>query len=154
MLSPGLSPGIHDSLSPFLSCFTLPPSRNKLKNCHYQFNWSRIALSHGSLKFSYNFQNNFEFKTTGFKFKKKSLSWYHSSSWYQESGTDIWPTLIWLSIMVKNLICCFIYCISTTIKKLRKPHLKIEKWSELTCSRLNTKLNKAIALIKFKKIIT
>ena len=70
-LSPNLSPGIHDSLSPLFSCFTLPPSRNKLKNYHYQFNWSRIDLSDGSLKFSYNFQNNFEFKTTGFKFKKK-----------------------------------------------------------------------------------
>ena len=57
MLGPGLSPGIHDSLSPLLSCFTLPTSRNKLKNCHYQFTWSRIDLSDGSLKFSY-------FKTT------------------------------------------------------------------------------------------
>ena len=57
MLGPGLSPGIHDSLSPLLSCFTLPTSRSKLKNCHYQFTWSRIDLSDGSLKFSY-------FKTT------------------------------------------------------------------------------------------
>ena len=53
MLGPGLSPGIHDSLSPLLSCFTLPTSCNKLKNCHYQFTWSRIDLSDGSLKFSY-----------------------------------------------------------------------------------------------------
>lgn len=149
MLGPGLSPGIHDSLSPLLSCLTLPTSRNKLKNCHYQFTWSRIDLSDGSLKFSY-FKTTLNSKPLDSN-KKNSLSWYHSLSWYQQSGTDIWSTLIWLSIMVKNLICCLIYCISITIKKLRKPHLNIEKWSESTCLcfelLIHTKLNKAIGLI-------
>ena len=127
MLGPGLSPGIHDSLSPLLSCFTLPTSRNKLKNCHYQFTWPRIDLSDGSLKFSY-FKTTLNSKPLDSNKKKIHYhAWYHSLSLYQQSGTDIWPTLIWLSIMVKILICCLIYCISTTIKKTEEASFKYWK---------------------------